>query len=204
MPAKPDLSFEQQYTGIIAGLDEAGCGPWAGALVAAAVILPNTLPSYMQDVNDSKKLNRSKREAIYTHLTADTSIDWAVGIVEVAELDHLLLRNALPLAFKRAVNGLKQSPTRLLIDGIRDPKLSYPTTLIKQGDGKSLSIAAASILAKVTRDRLMDQLHRLFPQYGWNQNAGYGTKQHQAALAEFGVTAHHRKSYAPVKAYLSI
>lgn len=204
MPAKPDLSFEQQYTGIIAGLDEAGCGPWAGALVAAAVILPNTLPFYMQDVNDSKKLNRSKREAIYTHLTADTSIDWAVGIVEVAELDHLLLRNALPLAFKRAVNGLKQSPTHLLIDGIRDPKLGYPTTLIKQGDGKSLSIAAASILAKVTRDRLMDQLHRLFPQYGWNQNAGYGTKQHQAALAEFGVTAYHRKSYAPVKAYLSI
>lgn len=204
MPTKPDLTFEKHHQGIVAGLDEAGCGPWAGPLVTAAVILPTNLPDYIQQVNDSKKLNRAKREQIYTYITSDASIAWATGIVDVTELDDLLLRKALPLAFKRAVDGLKQTPNHLLIDGIRDPKLGYPTTLIKQGDQKSLSIAAASILAKVTRDRLMDQLHREFPQYGWNQNAGYGTKQHQDALVQFGVTPYHRKSYAPIKAYLGI
>lgn len=203
MPTKPDFTFENRHKGIIAGLDEAGCGPWAGALVAAAIILPKTLPSYIHQVNDSKKLTRSQRETIYTHLTSDATVDWSVGIIEVDELDQILLRKALPLVFDRAVKGLKQTPAHLLIDGIRDPKLGIETTLIKQGDQKSLSIAAASILAKVTRDRLMDQLHSLFPHYGWNQNAGYGTKQHQAALAEFGVTVHHRKSYAPIKTYLS-
>ena len=202
MKTKPNLFYEGLQTGIMAGLDEAGCGPWAGALVAAAVILPDNLPPYMCEVNDSKKLNRAKREFLYDQIIGNTSIIWSVGIVDVNELDTLLLRKALPLAFKRAVEGLKSTPAHLLIDGIRDPKLGFPTTLIKQGDQKSLSIAAASIVAKVTRDRLMDQLHNEFPAYGWNQNAGYGTKQHQEALAQFGVTEHHRRSYAPIKAYL--
>lgn len=203
MKTKPDLFFEDLQEGIIAGLDEAGCGPWAGALVAAAVILPSKLPSYIREVNDSKKLSRAKREFLYDQIVGDSSIDWSAGIVEAVELDTILLRKAIPLAFKRAVEGLMHIPTHLLIDGIRDPKLPYSSTLIKQGDQKSLSIATASIIAKVTRDRLMDQLHDEFPAYGWNQNAGYGTKQHQEALSQFGVTRYHRKSYAPIKLYLS-
>ncbi|MES2608024.1 MAG: ribonuclease HII [Pseudomonadota bacterium] len=204
MKIKPSLFYEEQHQGIIAGLDEAGCGPWAGALVAAAVILPSTLPSYMCEINDSKKLSRAKRESLYDRIVTDRSLIWSTGIVAVAELDILLLRKALPLAFERAVEGLTIIPTHLLIDGIRDPKLSFPTTLIKQGDQLSLSIAAASIIAKVTRDRLMDHLHDEFPAYGWNKNAGYGTKQHQDALLVHGVTCHHRRSYAPIKAYLGV
>ena len=202
MKTKPNLLFESQQQGIISGLDEAGCGPWAGPLVAAAVILPDILPGYFSEINDSKKLTRSSREFLYEHILVDADVIWSVGIVSVSEIDTLLLRNALPLAFRRAVEGLMQAPTHLLIDGIRDPKLPFTRTLIKQGDQKSLSIATASIIAKVTRDRLMDRLHEEFPAYGWNQNAGYGTKQHQEALAQFGVTEHHRKSYAPIKAYL--
>lgn len=203
MKTKPDLFFEDLQEGIIAGLDEAGCGPWAGALVAAAVILPPKLPNYIREVNDSKKLSRAKREFLYDQIVGDSSIDWSAGIVDAVEFDTILLRKAIPLAFKRAVEGLMHIPTHLLIDGIRDPKLPYSSTLIKQGDQKSLSIATASIIAKVTRDRLMDQLHDEFPSYGWNQNAGYGTKQHQEALSQFGVTRYHRKSYAPIKLYLS-
>ena len=204
MKTKPSLSYEEQHQGIIAGLDEAGCGPWAGALVAAAVILPDKLSSYMCEINDSKKLSKAKRESLYDRIVTDRSLIWSTGTVAVAELDILLLRKALPLAFERAVEGLARIPTHLLIDGIRDPKLPFVTTLIKQGDQLSLSIATASIIAKVTRDRLMDQLHEEFPHYGWNQNAGYGTKQHQNALAQFGVTCHHRRSYAPIKAYLGV
>ncbi|MDP4725575.1 MAG: ribonuclease HII [Alphaproteobacteria bacterium] len=203
MKTKPDLFFEDLQEGIIAGLDEAGCGPWAGALVAAAVILPSKLPNYIREVNDSKKLSRAKREFLYDKIVGDSSIDWSAGIVDPVELDTILLRKAIPLAYKRAVDGLIHIPTHLLIDGIRDPKLPYSSTLIKQGDQKSLSIATASIIAKVTRDRLMDQLHEEFPAYGWNQNAGYGTKQHQEALSQFGVTRYHRKSYAPIKVYLN-
>jgi ribonuclease HII len=202
MKTLPNLVYESRHSGFVAGFDEAGCGPWAGALVAAAVILPKTLPSFIHEINDSKKLTRLKRESLYDQLIADPTIDWSAGIVSVTELDTLLLRNALPLAFKRALNGLKQTPHHVLIDGIRDPKLAHPTTLIKRGDQISLSIAAASVIAKVTRDRLMDQLHREYPVYGWSQNAGYGTKQHQQALQLFGVTCHHRKSYAPIKAFI--
>ncbi|MES2252130.1 MAG: ribonuclease HII [Pseudomonadota bacterium] len=204
MKTRPSLAHELQLRGVVAGLDEAGCGPWAGPLVAAAVILPEILPTYMTEINDSKKLTRAKRAHLFDEITSDRSIIWSVGIVSVDELDSLLLRKALPLAFERAVTGLVKSPDNLLIDGIRDPKLPYQTTLLKHGDQLSFSIATASILAKVTRDRIMDALHYEFPSYGWNQNAGYGTKQHQQALTAFGVTRYHRKSYAPIKVFLAI
>lgn len=202
MQTSPSLFFENQHKGIIAGLDEAGCGPWAGPLVAAAVILPETLPACIYEVNDSKKLNAARREKLYHQLTTTPSLHWGLGIVSVSELDSLLLRNALPLAFKRAVSALTQQPDVLLIDGIRDPKLPFLTQLIKSGDQLSLSIAAASIVAKVTRDWLMLELDSEFPQYGWASNAGYGTAHHRQALQVHGVTHQHRKSYAPIKALL--
>lgn len=202
MKQLPDLCIESLHQDPVAGLDEAGCGPWAGALVAAAVILPKTLPDFMNGVNDSKKLTRAKREYLFECITNDSQIHSGVGIVDVVEIDALLLRKALPLAFKRAVDALPFPPLSLLIDGIRDPKLPYVTHMIKQGDQRSLSIATASIIAKVTRDRLMDELHNEYPAYGWNKNAGYGTKAHREALACVGITPHHRKSYAPIKQYL--
>ncbi len=202
MKKRPDLYFESAMTAPVAGLDEAGCGPWAGVLVAAAVILPNVIPDFIEDVNDSKKLTRVKREDLFDRIITNSHISVGVGIVSVAELDELLLRGALPLAFRRAVETLNQTPASLLIDGIRNPKLSYPTHMIKQGDQLSLSIATASIIAKVTRDRLMDKLHDEYPAYGWGQNAGYGTKMHRDALDRLGVTPHHRKSYAPIKQYI--
>ncbi len=202
MKRSPDLQFEYALEKPVAGLDEAGCGPWAGALVAAAVILPSSLPDFIYDVDDSKKLTRAKREKLFDRIMADESISVGVGIVSVAELDELLLRKALPLAFRRAVEALNQKPESLLIDGIRNPNLPYPTCMLKQGDQLSLSIATASIIAKVTRDRLMDELHDQYPAYGWGKNAGYGTTMHRDALDRFGVTPHHRKSYAPIKKYL--
>ena len=202
MKIRPNLFHEMQLDGIVAGLDEVGCGPWAGPLVSAAVIFPHVIPAYSNDIDDSKKLTRAKREYLFEHLMADSNLEWGIGLVSVPELDALLLRKALPLSFARAVDALKTKPGHLLIDGIRDPKLPYPTTLLKQGDRLSLSIAAASIIAKVTRDRIMIRLHEEYPDYGWEQNAGYGTKAHQHALATLGVTCHHRRSYAPIKVFL--
>ena len=205
MKTYPDFEFERCHSGIVAGLDEAGCGPWAGPLVAAAVVLPNVsvLPSFINAVNDSKQLSKNSREYLFELITDAKNIDVGVGIVSALELDELLLKNAIPRAFERAVNNLKQKPDCLLIDGIRNPKLPYLTTMIKGGDGRSMSIAAASIIAKVTRDRIMEQLHADYPVYGWNTNAGYGTKAHQKALQEWGVTPQHRRSYAPIKALLA-
>ncbi|MDP3372504.1 MAG: ribonuclease HII [Candidatus Paracaedibacteraceae bacterium] len=203
MEKSPTLFYENQHKGVIAGLDEAGCGPWAGPLVAAAVVLPKVLPSIMLKVNDSKKLNAAKRAIIYEELVSDATVLWGVGVVSVDELDRILLRKALPLAFERAVAALSLQPAVLLIDGIRDPKLPFLTQLIKSGDQLSLSIAAASIIAKVTRDRMMEALHVEYPEYGWAANAGYGTVQHRKALQIHGVTKQHRRSYAPIKALLA-
>jgi ribonuclease HII len=202
MIQRPHLEYENAAIKPVVGMDEAGCGPWAGPLVVGAVILPQTLLPFYRIVNDSKLLSAKKREAIYDELMAHNDIITCVGIVSVNEIDTYLLRKALPLAFHRAIDAFPMKPMSALIDGVRDPKIDIPTTLIKKGDQLSLSIACASIVAKVTRDRMMKTLDMDYPMYGWGKNAGYGTKLHQEALERFGVTCHHRRSYAPIQPYL--
>jgi len=191
----PDFSIESTYTGIIAGVDEAGRGPWAGPVVAAAAILD--FANIPTGIDDSKKLSAEKRETLFAIITQ--SCDYGVGIASVEEIDGLNILGATKLAMRRAVEGLKTTPAIALVDGNSSPGLACKTKLVIGGDAKSLSIAAASIIAKVTRDRIMCELACEHPYYGWESNAGYGTKKHQDGLAKFGVTPHHRKSFRPIR-----
>ena len=196
---QPDLSIEATHSGIIAGVDEAGRGPWAGPVVAAAAILdPARLPT---GINDSKKLSAAKRDALFDAI--QNCARTGVGIASVEEIDALNILGATKLAMCRAVEALGVLPDIALVDGNRAPeKMRCRVQTVIGGDAKSLSIAAASIIAKVTRDRIMEQLAREYPGYGWEKNAGYGTAAHQAGLATFGVTPHHRQSFAPIRALL--
>ena len=198
MTRRPSFTIESSYKGIVAGIDEAGCGPWAGPVVAAAVILnPLRRPVGM---NDSKKLKPAEREALFNAITSHTHT--AVGIATVNEIDTLNILEAARLAMRRAIDSLGITPEIALIDGNRPPKLACEVKAIVGGDALCMSIAAASIIAKVARDRIMRQLAAEYPGYGWERNAGYGTKQHQEALARLGVTPQHRRSFAPIKALL--
>ena len=199
----PDFSIECGHIGLVAGCDEAGCGPWAGPVVAAAVIFPEykALSSTLLDVlEDSKKLTSKKREYAFNLLNDATSIQYysAIAHASVEEIDTLNIRQAAMLAMQRALVALPIQPHVALIDGITRPSVPFPTQCVKQGDTLSFSIAAASILAKVTRDRWMHTLAQEFPQYGWERNAGYGTAFHQEALKKYGVTSHHRRTFAPI------
>ncbi|MFW0777103.1 MAG: ribonuclease HII [Rickettsiales bacterium] len=191
----PDLSIEATCKGIVAGVDEAGRGPWAGPVVAAAAILDaSNLPP---GINDSKKLTAKRREALFDSILENAQT--GVGIATVEEIDEHNILAASMIAMQRAVEALNTHVDMALIDGNKAPKLSCPCQTIVKGDAKSLSIAAASIIAKVTRDRMMAELAEQFPGYGWESNAGYGTKTHQKGLAELGITPHHRKSFAPIR-----
>ena len=194
----PDFSHESSHSGIIAGVDEAGCGPLAGPVVAAAAIL--NIKSIPEGINDCKKLQRGERERLFGEIMVHAHI--GVGIASVGEIDTLNIWGATKLAMLRAVQALTIQPDMALVDGKRKPELPCSITTIIGGDGKSLSIAAASIIAKVTRDRIMRALAEECPHYGWERNAGYGTAQHYEALAAHGVTHHHRKSYAPIRGML--
>lgn len=192
----PDLSIEATFQGLVAGIDEAGRGPWAGPVVAAAVILNrDNLPT---GINDSKKLTAAKREALFDIILATATC--GIGMASVEEIDSLNILGATKLAMQRAVAQLSTPPDVALIDGNRAPVLPCKAVTVVGGDAKSLSIGAASILAKVTRDRIMCALAKEYPGYGWESNAGYGTSAHQAGLASLGITPHHRKSYAPIRA----
>ena len=187
----------ENRTILIAGVDEAGRGPLAGPVVAAAVILD---PS--QDISglaDSKLLSEKKRDALFSEIT-QYALCYGVGIASVAEIDEINILQATLLAMRRAVSHLSVKPDEIWVDGNQNPKCPYPTQLIVQGDLLHPVISAASILAKVTRDRLMLQLHADYPEYGFAAHKGYGTKTHMAALKEWGATLHHRQSFAPVKA----
>ncbi len=186
----------------VCGVDEAGRGPWAGPVVAGAAILdPQTLPdSLRMGLDDSKKLKAEKRQALFA-LLADHAIT-GIGIATVEEIDRLNILQATMLAMTRAVADLKVKPGMVLIDGNRLPDLPYPAEALVKGDGRSLSIAAASIVAKVSRDAIMAALASSHPGYGWQHNSGYGTKKHIQGLAEFGVTIHHRRSFAPIRRLL--
>lgn len=196
----PDLSLEfalqQQGYLIIAGIDEAGRGPLAGPVSAAAVILPADFTCFGLD--DSKKISPSKREVLYQRLTTDPEICWAVATASAAEVDRLNILRATHLAMRRAVESLSLKPDHCLIDGLRVRDFPLTHDGIVKGDGISLSIAAASIIAKVTRDRIMAELDRDFPEFGFAKHQGYGTKAHLEALRIHGPCCHHRRSFQPV------
>lgn len=178
---------------IEAGCDEAGRGCLAGAVYAAAVILPPDFKNGM--MNDSKQLTEKQRYALRDIIEKE-AIAWAIGIVEPEEIDQINILNASILAMHRAIDGLKVKPETLIVDGNRFKKYQeLPHTTIVKGDGKYMSIAAASILAKTYRDDYMNILHNEYPQYDWNNNKGYPTKKHREAIREHGRTPYHRMSF---------
>jgi ribonuclease HII len=182
------------HTGVVeAGCDEAGRGCLAGAVYAAAVILP---PSFRNtELNDSKQLTERQRYALRPIIEKE-ALAWAVGVVGPQEIDEINILNASILAMHRALDKLKMRPEELIIDGNRfKPYRQIPYTTIVKGDGKYMSIAAASVLAKTYRDDYMLQLHKEYPVYGWDRNKGYPTKEHRAAIKEYGTTPYHRMTY---------
>lgn len=183
----------------IAGVDEAGRGPLAGPVLAAACILPEG--ALFEGLNDSKQVLPEKREILFGQITTCPDIRFGIGKASVAEIDRYNILRATFLAMKRAVASLPLQPDYLLIDGNQLPSLGVPSEALIEGDGKSISIAAASILAKVTRDRMMCEWDAKWPQYGFKQHKGYATDQHLEALRQFGPCPLHRKSFGPVKTY---
>ncbi len=178
----------------VAGVDEAGRGPLAGPVVAAAVILN---PHFsIAGLKDSKQLSESRRESLYGEIIANCI--YGIGFASVEEIDDINILQATLLAMRRAVLQLTQIPGLVLVDGNQDPKLAYPTQLIIRGDQSEPAISAASIIAKVTRDRLMRDLDKKYPGYGLAKHKGYGTKEHMAALKSLGASDCHRKSFRPV------
>jgi len=204
----PDQSLETEAGApaiLVAGVDEAGRGPLAGPVVSAAVILPaKGLPSGLAgSIDDSKALTARRREAGLPAILECCAV--GIGTASVAEIDRINILQATFLSMRRALAALPEAPAVALIDGNRVPTdLPCPGRAIVGGDRRSLSIAAASIVAKVTRDRIMAGLSERHPGYGWDRNAGYGTPEHLAALRKLGVSPHHRRSFAPVSQRLSI
>lgn len=185
--------------GLIAGVDEVGRGPLAGPVVTAAVILDPNRP--IEGLADSKKLSEKRRDALYD-VIKEQALAWAIGRCEVEEIDEINILQATMVAMQRAVEGLSIKPEKALIDGNRCPKLACPSEAVVKGDSRVPAIAAASILAKVTRDREMVEMDTQYPGYGLAGHKGYPTKAHIAALAELGVTPIHRRSFGPVRRIL--
>lgn len=184
---------------LVAGVDEVGRGPLCGDVVTAAVILDPLKP--ISGLNDSKKLTEKKREALFDEIK-EKALSWCIARASVAEIDQLNILQATMLAMQRAVEGLSVTPNLALIDGNRCPKLKVPCQAVVQGDSQEPAIAAASILAKVTRDREMEELDKIHPGYGIAKHKGYPTKEHMEALAKLGATDAHRRSFAPVRKVL--
>lgn len=182
----------------IAGIDEVGRGPLAGPVVASAVILPKGFE--LLGLNDSKKLSKKKREA-YFEIIKENAITYGIGIVSETEIDEINIYEATKVAMKRAIEGLRVKPDFLLIDAMK-LDLDIPQENLIKGDMRSISIAAASVIAKETRDKMMEAYAIEYPGYGFEKHAGYGTKQHQEALRNLGVTPIHRKTFAPVRKLL--
>lgn len=207
----PNFELEKEIcpNGFVFGIDEAGRGPWCGPVVAACVCWPHyNIPNELaEQIDDSKKLSAQKREVLFDEIMTSNAYI-GIGIASSTEIDEKNILAATFLAMERAVQqaeeNFHQKPDALLIDGNRLPKnLSLPAKAIIKGDHLSLSIAAASIVAKVTRDKLMKELSKTYPQYGWEKNAGYGTKEHIEAIEKYGITSIHRRSYAPIKRFLA-
>lgn len=182
---------------MLAGVDEVGRGPLAGPVVAAAVVLPRDC--FVPGADDSKRLTAARRDVLLDRICS-ACVAYGVGAASAREIDALNIRRATALAMQRAVSRLPVRPDHLLVDGLPVPELGLDThTAVVEGDRRVHSISCASIVAKVVRDRLMARLAGRYPGYGWDRNKGYGTPEHLAALASFGPTPHHRRSFAPVQ-----
>ena len=184
----------------IAGVDEVGRGSLIGPVYAAAVILKKKINK--KELKDSKKLNKAKREILSKYIKKNST--WAIGSASIKEIEKINILNASLLAMKRAIKKLKKKPTLVLIDGNKIPEIkNYKLKSIIKGDQKISEISAASIIAKVSRDRLITNLSKNFKKYGWSKNAGYGTKDHIVAIKKYGVTKFHRKTFKPIHNMLS-
>ncbi len=196
----PDFSFEDDLAARgfarVAGVDEAGRGPLAGPVAAAAVILPR--PFNCPGLDDSKKLSKKRREALYKEITGNPEVVWAVAMVEPAEIDEINILRATHLAMSRVLDLLAEKPDIALVDGLPVKGLRIAHEALVKGDGLSLSIAAASVIAKVTRDDVMASIDEEFPGYGFVRHQGYGTREHLEALRKHGPCRHHRRSFQPV------
>ena len=198
----PHYQYESEANCIVAGCDEAGRGPLAGPVVAAAVILPADRSLVPAGIDDSKVLTANQREALFPLLYAVAQV--GVGIASVKEIDRWNILRASLLAMRRAVLALPALPGLVLVDGNQTPRLPCAARTIVDGDAISVSIAAASVIAKVHRDRLMDRLARRYRGYGWEHNRGYASAEHRAAIGTLGVTKHHRKSFGTVRRALDV
>ena len=188
----------------VAGVDEAGRGPLAGPVVAAAAILPpqwseSDLPLELNGLNDSKQLTEIQRERFFAFLTSCREVEFSIAQIDAAQIDEINILQATHRAMNDALAKLNSQPQHALVDGRAVKTMRVPQTAIVKGDARSYSIAAASVLAKVTRDRLMLGFHAQFPEYGFAEHKGYGTAKHLAAIAQFGACQIHRKSFAPIK-----
>ncbi|MHA7598503.1 ribonuclease HII [Alicycliphilus sp. T452] len=205
MPSRKSLpeqaSFDWHPGGLVAGVDEAGRGPLAGPVVAAAVILDDQQP--IAGLADSKTLTAARRERLFDEIRAK-ALCCSIAEASVEEIDRLNILQATLLAMRRAVQGLRLKPTLALVDGNRLPRLDIPAEAIVKGDARVAAISAASILAKVTRDRWCAELHAQYPQYGFAGHKGYGTAEHLAALQAHGACPQHRRSFAPVARTLAL
>ena len=198
----PDSKIERSVAGIVIGVDEVGRGPLAGPVVAAALVFDPGVPRRLaRRIDDSKRLDAEEREELFVLIPKHAR--FAVGSASVEEIDSLNILRAAHLAMHRAVAALALAPALVVVDGDQDPGLPHPTRCIVGGDGICLSIAAASIMAKVTRDRAMAELALQHPGYGWERNAGYGTPEHLAALRRLGATPMHRRTFRPVSEVLA-
>jgi ribonuclease HII len=202
------LSYErelwQKGSSLVAGVDEAGCGPLAGPVVAAAVVFPASwleagLCSKLRGLNDSKQLSEEQREKFFQVLTSHPEIRYAISTVDVEMIDQINIRQAAWRAMNFALDQIQPRPEHVLVDGLKIKWLPYPQTALVQGDAKSYSIAAASVLAKVTRDRLMRDYDRLYPGYGFAEHKGYATPKHYTAIQQLGACPIHRRSFAPFR-----
>lgn len=190
-----ERQYQRQGFQLIAGVDEVGRGPLAGPVMAAAVILPNDF--FLAGIDDSKKLSEKKREE-YNEIIQKEALAISISMISNNEIDVLNIYEATKKAMKAAIAGLHPKPDFILIDAMK-LETPYPSEAIIKGDAKSISIAAASIVAKVARDNLMKEISHTYPQYGFDQNMGYGTREHIDAINRHGITPYHRKSFAPIK-----
>jgi ribonuclease HII len=200
----PDFAIEDKLSGNVAGIDEAGRGPLCGPVVAAAVIYLKRSQGFINHIDDSKKLSRQKREELYENIINDQNIIYANAVIDNDIIDKVNIFNATKLAMQQAYEKLALKADSVLIDG-KFKMITAPVALpVIKGDKLSISIATASIIAKIIRDNIMQDLHKIHPEYNWQKNQGYGTREHLEAIEKYGITKFHRISFAPIKKHANL